>query len=52
MFGIEEFLICLGVLVLGFLLVILIRTFTFKPKKLVELDESEVVFDKEEVISN
>ena len=48
----EEFFIGLGAVVVVFLAIILIRTFTFKPKKSVELDDSEVVFDKDEVISN
>lgn len=41
----------LGVIAL-FLGVILVRTLTFKPKKSVDVDKTEVVFDKDKAISN
>ena len=47
-----EFFIGLGGLVVLFLAVILIRTLSFKPKKQVEVDDSEIIYDKDKAVSN
>ena len=47
-----EFFIGLGSLVVLFFAVILIRTFTFKPKKQVEIDNNEIVYDKDRAVTN
>ncbi len=42
--------VCILAVVVIFLAVLLIRTWAFKPKKLAEIDESEVSFDKDRAV--
>ena len=48
----DEFFISLGIIVIILLLIIIIRTLNFKPKKPVEIDEEEILYDKDEAVSN
>lgn len=47
-----EFFIGLGCVIFIFFAVIIIRTLTFKPKKSIEIDTQDVVYDKDKAVSN
>ncbi len=47
-----EFFIGLGITIFLFLTVIIIRTLSFKPKKSIEIDKEEIIYDKDRAVSN